>query len=77
MQMIESAWLAKTQFLGTEHISIGDLQVCAELEMLKLLAGAKKVGRCTSEKCWCQGCSGLQVVSAEQAQVCRSLLTVI
>ena len=42
-QILEEVWLKGGQglFLAGGDISLGDLQVCAELEMMKLLDGAQ------------------------------------
>lgn len=39
LQVLQRVWLAKTPFLAGDQITIADLQVCAELEQLKVLYG--------------------------------------
>lgn len=43
LQMLESFWLASGSYLAGDDISIADLYLVTELDMLQMLAGATEV----------------------------------
>lgn len=43
MQMLESFWLKSSAFVAGEEISIADLLMVTELDMLHMLAGSDQV----------------------------------
>ena len=42
--MLERYWLASSSFVAGNEISIADLLIVTELDMLHMLAGANEVG---------------------------------